>query len=77
MHKKYREGLSTEMKAKLKQHASDDVTLDQRDLYSFNPKESLVSKEFAAADPEFWSPKPAAPKAAGKKGAEKAEAKKP
>jgi hypothetical protein len=27
-------------------------------LFSFNPRMSYVSKEFAAADPEFWNPKP-------------------
>ncbi|MGA2742972.1 MAG: hypothetical protein ABSG65_36735 [Bryobacteraceae bacterium] len=27
-------------------------------LFAFNPRMSYVSKEFAAADPEFWNPKP-------------------
>jgi len=31
-------------------------------LFAFNPRMSYVSKEFAAADPEFWNPKPAAAK---------------
>jgi len=30
-------------------------------LFAFSPKMSYVSKEFAAADPEFWNPKPAPP----------------
>jgi len=27
-------------------------------LFAFNPRMSYVSKEFAAADPGFWNPKP-------------------
>jgi len=27
-------------------------------LFALNPRMSYVSKEFAAADPEFWAPKP-------------------
>jgi hypothetical protein len=30
-------------------------------LFAFNPRMSYVSKEFAAADPEFWNPKPKPP----------------
>jgi hypothetical protein len=30
-------------------------------LFAFNPRISYVSKEFAAADPEFWNPRPKAP----------------
>lgn len=30
-------------------------------LFAFNPRMSYVSQEFAAGDPEFWIPKPAAP----------------
>ena len=30
-------------------------------LFAFSPKMSYVSKEFAAADPEFWNPKPNPP----------------
>ena len=31
-------------------------------LFAIDPKMSYVSKEFAAGDPEFWTPKPAARK---------------
>jgi len=31
-------------------------------LFAFNPRMSYVSKEFAAQDPDFWIPKPAARK---------------
>jgi hypothetical protein len=30
----------------------------ERDIYSFNPRISHVSQEFAAVDPEFWTPQP-------------------
>jgi hypothetical protein len=30
-------------------------------LYAVSPEKSHVSKEFAAGDPEFWTPKPPAP----------------
>ena len=30
----------------------------ERLLFSINPRMSYVSKEFAAADPDFWNPKP-------------------
>ena len=33
-------------------------------LYAFSPKMSYVSKEFASADPDFWSPKPKAAQSA-------------
>ena len=33
-------------------------------IYRFNPKMSYVSKEFAAEDPDFWTPKLEAVKAA-------------
>ena len=79
MHKKYLDGLSADLKARRRQLAESGINFDQRDLYAFNPKESYVSTEFAAASPEFWTtPKTAAvAKPAEKKGAEKLEAKKP
>ncbi len=33
----------------------------ESNLYSIHPEKSHVSKEFAAGDPEFWTPKPQAP----------------
>jgi hypothetical protein len=45
----------------------------QDTIFAMSPKMSFVSKEFAAADPEFWSPKPAA----AAKVAAKQEVKKP
>jgi hypothetical protein len=45
----------------------------ESNLYAISPERSHVSKEFAAGDPEFWTPKPQAPKkaAAGKSGKNK------
>jgi hypothetical protein len=40
----------------------------ESNLYAISPEKSHVSKEFAAGDPEFWTPKPPAPtRAAAKK----------
>jgi hypothetical protein len=33
----------------------------ESNLYAISPGKSHVSKEFAAGDPEFWTPKPPAP----------------
>jgi|HubBroStandDraft_1064217.scaffolds.fasta_scaffold04976_8 hypothetical protein len=41
--------------------AADAVQSSESLLFAFNPKMSYVSPEFAAADPEFWNPKPKAP----------------
>jgi hypothetical protein len=38
------------------------VTMENN-VYAFNPQMSNVSKEFAAADPKFWTPKPVAKRA--------------
>jgi hypothetical protein len=40
----------------------------ESNLYAISPEKSHVSKEFAAGDPEFWTPKPpAAMRVAAKK----------
>lgn len=41
--------------------AQDVVQLTESLLFAFDPRMSYVSKEFAAADPEFWNPKPKPP----------------
>jgi len=38
--------------------APDVVQSSESLLFAFNPRMSYVSKEFAAADPDFWIPKP-------------------
>jgi hypothetical protein len=77
MHKTYLAGLSADFKARRRQVAENDIAFEQRDLYAFNPNASHVSTQFAAASPEFWTPKTAVAKAAEKVGAEKVQAKKP
>jgi len=47
--------------------AGDVFVTMESNVYSFNPNMSHVSKEVAAADPKFWTPKPMVKKAAPKK----------
>jgi hypothetical protein len=42
----------------MQQIAREAYATTQSNLYSINPEKSHVSKEFAAGDPEFWTPKP-------------------
>ena len=50
----------------------------ESNLYAMSPQKSHVSKEFAAGDPEFWTPKPPAPvKAGAKRSGKKKPAQKP
>jgi len=56
---------------------SESLLTTENTLFAFSPKMSYVSKDFAAADPEFWRPKPkmaAKPAAAPKKQVAKAGA---
>jgi hypothetical protein len=41
--------------------APEVVESTESQLFAFNPRMSYVSKEFAAADPEFWNPPPKPP----------------
>lgn len=41
----------------MQQIASDSYISTESNLYAISPEMSHVSKEFAAGDPEFWSPK--------------------
>jgi hypothetical protein len=45
---------------RLQQIARDAYISTESNLYAISPETSHVSKEFAAGDPGFWSPKPAA-----------------
>ena len=53
------------MGERIRQHfdtlAPDVVQSSESLLFAFNPRMSYVSKEFAAADPDFWIPKPKPP----------------
>jgi hypothetical protein len=39
--------------------AGEIIAGEESLLFAFNPKMSYVTKEFAAGDPDFWTPKPA------------------
>jgi hypothetical protein len=53
---------------RMQQIARTAYAQTESNLYAISPEKSHVSKEFAAGDPEFWTPKPPAPtKAAAKK----------
>jgi hypothetical protein len=43
--------------------ASATISSEESILFTINPKMSYVSKEFAAGDPDFWTPKAAKPAA--------------
>jgi hypothetical protein len=75
-HKAMRDAAGADFAAAMKKHADEDLASDQADLYALSPKMSHVTKEFAAADAEFWTPKPATAPAA-RKVATKKEEKKP
>ena len=45
---------------RMQQVARDAYLSSESNLYAISPEMSHVSKEFAAGDPAFWSPKPAA-----------------
>lgn len=70
------EAMGMEKAAALNQGASEVINSSQLFLLAINPKMSYVSKEMAAADPDFWTPKvtittakPPVPKAVEKAGA--------
>jgi hypothetical protein len=61
---------------KLQTIAADAYTAVESNIFAFSPKMSYVSKDWAAGDPEFWTPKTtAAMKPEGKKPAAKTEKK--
>jgi len=67
--------LGAENGPKVLKAISETVLTTESAIFAFSPKMSYVSKEFAAADPDFWTPKPkvaAKPAVAPKKPADKA-----
>lgn len=48
---------------KFMKSAGETIATEESVLFGINPKMSYVSKELAAGDPEFWTPKPAKPAA--------------
>jgi hypothetical protein len=47
---------------RIQQIAREAYASTESNLYSIKPEKSHVSKQFAAGDPEFWTPKPQATK---------------
>ncbi|HEV2064458.1 MAG TPA: hypothetical protein VGS00_07905 [Thermoanaerobaculia bacterium] len=64
---------------KLQKLSSDGFLTTESNIYAFSPKMSYVAPEVASADPDFWTPKPAAAPAAkdAAKDAAKEKGKKP
>jgi hypothetical protein len=58
-----------EDRGKFSQLVGEAISSEDNLLLSFNPKLSYVSREFASADPDYWTPKPG--KSAGAKPASK------
>lgn len=53
-----REALGEDNAAKALKTSSEVTATSESFLFALNPRLSYVSKEFAAADPDFWTPKP-------------------
>ena len=47
---------------RMQQIAREAYAQTVSNLYAISPEKAHVSKEFAAGDPQFWTPKPPAPK---------------
>jgi hypothetical protein len=73
--KAFADALGEEGKKKLRELTIDASQSAVSNIFAFNPKMSYVSAEMAAADPDFWTPKPAAKMAAKAKKEEKPAAK--
>ena len=73
--KAYQDALGDEGRKKVRELSSAAIFSSENSLFAFSPKMSYVSKEGAAADPDFWTPKPkkaaAKPAAAAEKEGEK------
>lgn len=52
------EAMGEENQKKMGKLASDGYLTIDSNIFAFDPKMSYPSKEFIAADPEFWTPKP-------------------
>ncbi|MBI3668973.1 MAG: hypothetical protein HY237_04235 [Acidobacteria bacterium] len=76
--KTYQEATGDEGRQKLRELTSAGMLSSETSIFLFSPKMSYVSKETAAADPGFWTPKPAVQVAAvaKKEGKEAAAGKK-
>lgn len=73
--KAYREAMGDEGRKKLAELTGASVLSAETNVYAFSPEMSYAPPEVAAADPEFWNPKPAKAATGAKKSAEKPAAK--
>lgn len=55
-----REAMGDDQKKKADKMAGESVVFSETSVYAFAPEMSYVPKDFAAGDPAFWNPKPAA-----------------
>ena len=58
--KAYQEATGDAGRQKLRELAGAGTLSSETSIFAFSPKMSYVSKETASADPDFWTPKPAA-----------------
>ncbi len=56
---KVRAAMSDDMKKDADKASAEAIMSSESSTYAFAPGMSYVEKEFAAADPSFWNPKPA------------------
>jgi hypothetical protein len=56
-----REALGEDAAAKTLKTSAEVTASSESFLFALNPKLSYVSKDFAGADPDFWTPKPPPP----------------
>jgi hypothetical protein len=56
-----RDAMSEDQRKKADKLAGETVVFSETSVYAFNPQMSYVPKEFVAADPTFWTPKPETP----------------
>jgi len=56
----FMQAMGEENMKNLMKGAGDVFISMENNVYAFNPNMSSVSKEFAAGDPKFWTPKPVA-----------------
>ena len=59
--KKLADAQGEENQKKLAKMSADGYVSVETNIFAFDPKMSYPAKDFAAADPEFWNPKPASP----------------
>jgi hypothetical protein len=64
----YRDAVGESGRARQNEIVRDGVAMQQTLLFAFKPRMSLLSKDFIAQDPAFWTPKPATAAAAKKPG---------